>query len=74
MSDPPFCTEADAAKTSGARLEKCFALIVRLCLNRFNVVSREEFNAHGEILTNAAVKLNTLEEKISVLEESRPSK
>ena len=46
MSDPPFCTEADAAKTSGARLEKCFALIVRLCLNRFNVVSREEFNAH----------------------------
>ena len=35
MSDPPFCTEADAAKTSGARLEKCFALIVRLCLNRF---------------------------------------
>ena len=56
MSDPPFCTEADAAKTSGARLEKCFALIVRLCLNRFNVVSREEFNAHGEILTNAAAQ------------------
>ena len=74
MSGAPFFTEADDAKIPGARLEKCFSLIVRLCLNRFNVVSREEFDAHGEILTNAAAKLNTLEEKISAWEESRPSK
>ncbi len=47
---------------------KHFNLLVRLFLSRLNIVSKEEFDAHGEVLSRASAKLAQLDEKITELE------
>jgi len=56
-----------------AELEDNFRTILRANLERFDLVSRERFEAQAEVLAKTQAKLEALEERLSVLEGSKKS-
>lgn len=59
--------------TLRAELEDNFRAILRANLDRFDLVSRERFEAQAELLAKTQAKLEALEARLNLLERSKPS-
>ena len=55
-------------KTLRAELEDNFRAILRANLERFDLVSRERFDAQAEMLARTQAKLEALEQRLAELE------
>jgi BMFP domain-containing protein YqiC len=58
--------------TLRAELEDNFRAILRANLDRFDLVSRERFEAQAELLAKTQAKLDALEQRLEQLERTRP--
>lgn len=56
-------------KTLRAELEDNFRAILRANLERFDLVSRDRFDAQAELLARTQAKLEGLEERLAELEK-----
>ena len=56
-------------KTLRAELEDNFRAILRANLERFDLVSRERFDAQAEMLARTQAKLEALEQRLAELEK-----
>lgn len=56
-------------KTLRAELEDNFRAILRANLERFDLVSRDRFDAQAELLARTQAKLEALEERLAELEK-----
>ena len=56
-------------KTLRAELEDNFRAILRANLERFDLVSRERFDAQAELLARTQAKLEGLEQRLAELEK-----
>ena len=56
-------------KTLRAELEDNFRAILRANLERFDLVSRERFEAQAEVLAKTQAKLEALEQRLAQLEK-----
>jgi ubiquinone biosynthesis accessory factor UbiK len=56
-------------KTLRAELEDNFRAILRANLERFDLVSRDRFDAQAELLARTQAKLEALEERLAALEK-----
>jgi BMFP domain-containing protein YqiC len=56
-------------KTLRAELEDNFRAILRANLDRFDLVSRERFDAQAELLARTQAKLDALEQRLAELEK-----
>jgi len=54
-----------------AELEDNFRAILRANLERFDLVSRERFEAQAEVLAKTRARLEALEQRLEALEKSR---
>ena len=54
-----------------AELEDNFRAVLRANLERFDLVSRERFDAQAELLARTQVQLEALEQRLRNLEQSR---
>ena len=54
-----------------AELEDNFRAILRANLERFDLVSRERFDAQAELLSRTQAKLEALEERLARLEQKK---
>lgn len=59
--------------TPAAAIAKNSRAVAESLLARLNVVNREEFDAHCEMLANATARLQEMEQKIVALEEQAAS-
>lgn len=59
------------AGVGGEELQKNSRAIAEAILAKLNVVGREEFDAHCEMLSSAVVRLRELEKQIARLEEEK---
>ena len=59
--------------TLRAELEDNFRAILRANLDRFDLVSRERFDAQAELLAKTQAKLEALEQRLEQLERRSPS-
>ena len=57
--------------TLRAELEDNFRAILRANLDRFDLVSRERFDAQAELLAKTQAKLEALEQRLEQLEKNR---
>jgi len=56
-------------KTLRAELEDNFRAILRANLERFDLVSRDRFDAQAELLSRTQAKLDALEQRLAELEK-----
>jgi len=54
-----------------AELEDNFRAILRANLDRFDLVSRERFEAQAEVLAKTRAKLEALEQRLAALEQKK---
>lgn len=55
-----------------AELEDNFRAILRANLERFDLVSRERFDAQAELLARTQAQLEALEQRLAALEKKTP--
>lgn len=55
-----------------SELEDNFRTVLKANLDRFELVSRERFDAQAEVLAQTQAQLAELEERLKALEQKRP--
>jgi BMFP domain-containing protein YqiC len=61
-----------AAESARQRLEQDLYRLLQGSLARFNVVTREEFDAQARVLQQAQAQITALEAKVAALESAAP--